>query len=139
MEKRYWVGVVGAKHAKIGLDRGFCAFSHGKKSAVARLNPGDRFAYYSPREGYREGDVVQAFVAVGTVGEGEPFEVDFNGAAAWARSAVTDIHNRAPAKPLLEQLSFVSNPKHWGMAFRRSLFEISEGDFAIIEAAMQEN
>ena len=132
---RYWIGVVGAKHAEIGKDRGFCAFSHGKKQAISRLSPGDRFAYYSPREGYKEGDVVQAFVALGTVLEGDPYEVDFDGNPGWVRPAQTDIFARAPVKPLLGDLTFVSNPKYWGMAFRRSLFEISAEDYALIEGA----
>ncbi len=132
---KFWVGVVGAKHAQIGKDRGFCAFSHGKKSAVSRLNPGDRFAYYSPREGYKEGAVVQAIVALGTVTDGAPYEVDFDGSPGWVRPASTDIFARVAIKPLLSELSFVSNPKYWGMAFRRSLFEVSADDFAVIEAA----
>ena len=132
---RYWIGVVGAKHAEIGKDRGFCAFSHGKKQAISRLSPGDRFAYYSPREGYKEGDVVQAFVALGTVLEGDTYEVDFDGNPGWVRPAQTDIFARAPVKPLLGDLTFVSNPKYWGMAFRRSLFEISAEDYALIEGA----
>lgn len=132
---KYWIGVVGAKHAAFGMNRGFCAFSHGQEKAVSRLSPGDRFTYYSPREGYREGDVVQAFVALGTVLEGVPFEVDFNGSPGWVRPARTDIFARVPVRPLLESLGFVSNPTHWGMAFRRSLFEISAPDFALIDAA----
>ncbi len=132
---RYWIGVVGAKHAEIGKDRGFCAFSHGKKQAISRQSPGDRFAYYGPREGYKEGAVVQAFVALGTVLEGDPYEVDFDGNPGWVRPAQTDIFARTPVKPLLEDLAFVSNPKYWGMAFRRSLFEISAEDYALIEGA----
>ena len=132
---KYWIGVVGAKHAEIGKDRGFCAFSHGKHQAISRLSPGDRFSYYSPREGYQEGAVVQAFVALGTVLDGEPYEVDFDGNPGWVRPAQTDFFGRAPVKPLLESLTFVSNPKFWGMAFRRSLFEVTKEDFARIEAA----
>ena len=134
---KYWIGVVGAKHAEFGKERGFCAFSHGKHQAISRLSPGDRFAYYSPREGYKEGAVVQAFVALGTVLAGDPYEVDFDGQPGWVRPAKTDIFARLPVKPLLEDLTFVSNPKYWGMAFRRSLFEISEEDFHLIEAAYQ--
>jgi len=134
---KYWIGVVGAQHAEIGKERGFCAFSHGKKQAISRLSPGDRFAYYSPREGFKEGAVVQAFVALGTVLEGDPYEVDFDGSPGWVRPAQTDIFIRIPVKPLLENLTFVSNPKYWGMAFRRSLFEVTEADFNLIEAAGQ--
>jgi len=137
MGTKYWVGVVGAKHAVTGRERGICAFSHGKVQAISKLAPGDRFAYYAPREGYREGEAVQAFVATGTVGDGEPFEADFDGDPVWVRSASYDLDNSAPVRPLLGPLAFVHNPKNWGMAFRRSLFEISAEDFALIENAMQ--
>ena len=137
MGTKYWVGVVGAKHAVTGRERGVCAFSHGKEHAISRLSPGDRFAYYAPREGYREGDVVQAFVATGTVGDGDPFETDFDGYPAWVRAASYDLETRASVRPLLEKLAFVSNPKNWGMAFRRSLFEVTTEDFAIIDAALR--
>ncbi|OUS08888.1 hypothetical protein A9Q96_00670 [Rhodobacterales bacterium 52_120_T64] len=138
METKYWIGVVGAKHAVTGRTRGICAFSHGKEQAISKLAPGDRFAYYAPREGYRAGDAVQAFVATGTVGDGEPFEADFDGNPAWVRSATYELETRAPIRPLLEPLSFVTNPKNWGMAFRRSLFEISTDDFLLIETAMRD-
>lgn len=139
MGTKYWVGVVGAKHAVTGRERGICAFSHGKKQAISRLSPGDRFAYYAPREGYREGDVVQAFVATGTVSDGDPFETDFDGYPAWVRAASYDLEIRASVRPLLENLAFVSNPKNWGMAFRRSLFEITAEDFALIDTAMRDS
>ncbi len=137
MEAKYWVGVVGAKHAVSGRERGICAFSHGKHQAISRLSPGDRFAFYAPREGYREGDVVQAFVATGTVGDGDPFETDFDGNPAWVRAASYDLETRASVRALLDSLTFVSNPKNWGMAFRRSLFEVTSEDFASIETAMR--
>ena len=137
METKYWIGVVGAKHAVTGRERGICAFSHGKEQAISKLTPGDRFAYYAPREGYREGDVVQAFVATGTVGEGEPFEADFDGNPVWVRSATYDLDTPASVRPMLDRLAFVKNPKNWGMAFRRSLFEISAQDFTLIETEMR--
>lgn len=138
MDTRYWVGVVGAKHALAGQSRGICAFSHGKEEAVSKLSVGDRFAFYAPREGYREGDTVQAFVAIGTVSDGVPYEADFDGNPAWVRNAQYDLVGRAPIKPLLEPLEFVRNPQNWGMAVRRSLFEISAHDFAVIETAMRD-
>lgn len=81
--------------------------------------------------------MVQAFVATGTVGEGEPFEADFDGNPVWVRSAKYDLEKRAPVRPMLDHLAFVKNPKNWGMAFRRSLFEISAQDFELIETEMR--
>ncbi|MEO1920147.1 MAG: EVE domain-containing protein [Paracoccaceae bacterium] len=138
MRAKYWAGAVGAKHAVIGRKRVLCAFSHGKLQAISKLMPGDRFAYYAPPEGYSEGEVVQAFVATGTVSEGAPFETDFDGYTASARAARYNLETRASVRPFLESLVFVSNPKNWGMAFRRSLFEISAEDFALVDSAMRQ-
>ena len=45
---------------------------------------------------------------------------------------------RAPVRPLIPRLGFVRDKgSHWGMAFRRGLFAVSEADFAVIEAALR--
>ena len=37
--------------------------------------------------------------------------------------------------PLLDKFSFVTNRRHWGMYFRRSLFKVEENDFALVADA----
>lgn len=138
MSTRYWIGVAHLKQAEAARAGGFCAFSHGRKSAVDKLSEGDRFIYYAPKSDF-DGDPVQAFVALGTVRGTAPVERVFAGmdSTAWLRDAIYDEAHQVPVRPLLEELSFVRSPRHWGMAFRRSLFEVSEVDFLKISNAMR--
>ncbi len=135
MAQKFWIGVAVAEHVCIGAKEGFCAFSHGKKQAVAKLSFGDRFVYYATKErfenGQSVGDAVQAFLACGVV-TGEVEDNHYAGYPAFTRKAEYEPLFEVPVKPLLNRLSFISNPQYWGMAFRRSLFEIGEGDFQII-------
>lgn len=140
MSAKYWIGVACKSHVEFGREKGFCAFSHGKEQAVAKLSAGDRFIYYATRERFENGapagDAVQAFLASGSVLDEEPREGDFAGFPAFIRAARYDAPFHIPVKPLLDQLDFITNPRYWGMAFRRSLFAIGKPDFKrILEAA----
>ena len=55
---------------------------------------------------------------------------------AWCRDAAFDAVDPVPVRPLLEQLSFVKNPRHWGMAFRQGKFAIPQADYRVIAQAM---
>ena len=41
-----------------------------------------------------------------------------------------------PIKDLLGRLSFITDPKHWGAAFRFGQVSVNRADFATIAAAM---
>ena len=133
---KHWVGVVAGDHAKVAVAEGVCAFSHGREAPVAKLSVGDRIAYCAPRTGINAGDVIQGFVALGTVTGDAVYQKEWadTGFVAWVRDARMRSVGPIPVKPMLEDLSFVTNPRYWGMAFRRGQFEISPGDFALIEA-----
>ncbi len=138
MAQKFWIGVVARDHAMIAQEQGVCAFSHGKESAVSRLSAGDKFIFYCPKTGINEGAIVQAFCALGTVTDDIPFQrkwahTEFT---AWVRNADYAKVSQVPTKPMLEDLSFVTNPRYWGMAFRRGLFEISADDFNLISKQM---
>lgn len=137
MARKYWIGVAHLKQAKAAEGAGFVAFSHGRESAVRKVSPGDRVIYYSPKTDF-EGTAVQAFVALATVmGEPEQRQMPNTDFTPWTRAAEFTTVSEVPVKPMLEDLTFVTNPRHWGMAFRRSLFEITEGDFILISNAMR--
>lgn len=136
-EERCWVGVAARDHVEIGVRGGFCMFAHGKGSAAKRLAPGDVFAYYAPMTGMGTGEPVRAFVAIGEVLDAPPEEHAMApGMTGWRRAARYFPCRPADIYLLLPQLSFIRNPTHWGMAFRRSLFEVSAQDFETIAAAM---
>lgn len=133
-----WIAVAAAEHVAAGAREGIFACSHGDGRAAARPAEGDRFAYYAPREGVEAGAPVQAFVALGRILDAGPSPHRMLGGDLMVRRAGYEIVARAPVRPLLPRLSFVKDPVHWGMAFRRGLFAVGPEDFAVIEAALRE-
>ena len=134
-----WVAVISADHAASAARHGFFACSHGVGRDVARPANGDRFAFYAPRERLGEGAPVQAFVALGRILDDAPSPRMIGDFEAQVRRAAYEPVARAPVRPLLPRLGFVRDKgSHWGMAFRRGLFAVTDGDFAVIEAALRD-
>ena len=133
-----WIGVAARAHVMVGRADGFVMFAHGKHSAVKQLRPGDWFAYYSPTETLGGKDAVRRFTAIGVIaaGEPEPSAVMGGGVEAWSRRAQYLVAQEADIYLLLPQLDFVTDPAHWGMYFRKSLFKTTAADFSRIAAAM---
>ena len=132
-----WVGIAAADHVAIGVAGGFAMFSHGRLTAVEKVLPGDWVAYYSPRQGMKEGAEVRAFTAIGRVLPGEPGEREMlPGMPGWYRRVEWLDARPADVYPLLDRFSFVVDRQHWGMYFRKSLFRVTEQDFGLIAEAM---
>ncbi|WP_256751346.1 EVE domain-containing protein [Mesorhizobium sp. Mes31] len=133
----YWIAVASAEHVRRGRAAGFMQVNHGKAAPLRRVRPGDGIVYYSPTTIMGEKDSLQAFTAIGTVREGEPYEGDMGGGftpfrrdVEWARAEET------PIKPLLDRLEFTAGRSNWGYQLRFGLFSISAADFALIAEAM---
>ncbi|MBF9035390.1 EVE domain-containing protein [Rhodobacterales bacterium HKCCE2091] len=135
----FWIGVAHARQVAIAREGGFVAFSHGREAAARRLSPGDRVIWYAPRDEF-EGAPVQAFVAHATVTGETPVQKHYGdrGLEGWTRDAAYDEVTEVPVRPLLDALSFVADPAHWGMAFRRGQFEIPGEDYRLIAGRMLE-
>jgi hypothetical protein len=137
---RYWIGVASGEHIKAGVAGGFAQLSHGRLDPILKLSTGDWIAYYSPRSKMTDGDAVQAFIAIGKVKAGEAYRVSqgkvfrpFRRDVAYRRTTET-----APMSELRDKLSFTQGRgSHWGMAFRRGVFEVSREDFALIARKMK--
>ncbi len=124
MTPNFIIGVVHAAQVAAGKRQGFLAFSHGKEAAVRNLNVGDKVVFYAPKTDF-DGAPVQAFIGHATVTGAAPRQTDYMpGHPAWVRDAAFDDVAEVPVRPMLEELSFVKNPKHWGMAFRQGKFSI---------------
>lgn len=133
----HWIGVAARAHVMVGVEQGFVMFAHGKHSAVRQVQPGDWFVYYSPTETLGAADTVRRFTAIGQVLPGEPMQMQMGvDDTGWRRAARFLDAREADIYLLLPQLSFVTNPSHWGMYFRKSLFRVEAGDFALIAEAM---
>ncbi|MBP7000016.1 EVE domain-containing protein [Amaricoccus sp.] len=134
-----WIAVASADHVAAGAREGLFHCSHGDGRAAARPRRGDRFAYYAPRERLDPAaPAVQAFVALGEILDDAPQpRLMAPGVEGMVRRARYEPVGRAPVRPMLPDLGFVKDPRHWGMAFRRGLFSVDAADFARIEAALR--
>ena len=136
-ERRYWIAVVPRDQVEIAVAQGFVQVNYGKAAPLARMQPGDGLACYSPRERFPDGPALQAFTGIGRVGDGDVFEVPpaepspvFRRSAAWLDATP------APIRPLLPELTFVRNKEHWGAAFRFGVVRVPREDFVAIASAM---
>jgi hypothetical protein len=135
--RRYWIGVVSASHVFRGVEGGFAQLCHGKATPLKRMQAGDWLIYYSPRTDRQNGELLQAFTAIGQVQDDKVYEyrmsesfVPFRRNIRYTNSKETKISS------LLEHLSFTRGVNNWGYRFRFGHFEISEQDFQIIADAM---
>ncbi len=164
-ERRFWIGVVSQDHVDAAVAHGFVQLLHGKAGPLERMQPGDGFAFYSPRASYPAGPPLQAFTAIGRIAEGPIYAADGPAGAPapavdrappiapnnapcergvdcprerplFRRNAAYFDASPAPIKPLLEQLSFIRSKTHWGAAFRYGVVRIPREDFAAIATAM---
>lgn len=132
-----WIGVAAGRHVAIGVAEGFAMFAHGRHEAAKKVRAGDWVAYYSPREGMDEGAELRAFTAIGVAIPGEANErLMVPGVTGWSRPMRWLDAEPASIYGILDKFSFVRDRRHWGMHFRKSLFKVTAGDFALIAEAM---
>lgn len=133
----YWIGVASADHVRRGRSGGFMQLGHGKAAPLKRVKPGDRIVYYSPTATLGGKDKLQAFTAIGTVKDGEPYVFDMEkGFNPYRRDVTWAKAEETPIQPLLDQLEFTAGKANWGYQLRFGLFPISAADFRLIGAAM---
>ena len=134
---KYWVNTVSRSHVMLGVAGGFTQANHGKQTGLKRMSKGDWIVFYAPRTDYPDGEALRRFVAMGEVTDDAPYPGQMASLAeAWRRKVRFVTCEEAPIEPLLEGLEFITDKKRWGFPFRRGLFEIGEGDFKLISAAM---
>src|SRR5262249_23508360 len=125
----YWIGVTSRDHADLARAGGFVQLNHGKAGPLERMRRGDGFAYYSPRASFPDGEIVQAFPALGCITGEDIFQADMGGGFRPFRRAATFLNaSEAPIKPLLETLTFIRSKQHWGAAFRFGFLRIPAED-----------
>ena len=133
----FWVGVVSRSHVFLGVEGGFIQLNHGKKAPLAKFKAGDGLVMYSPRTAFPDGEVLQAFTAIGRIKSGEIYQVEM---APDFKPYRIDVEffacEEAPIRPLIDELSFIRSKTHWGAAFRFGFLRVPEADFARIAAAM---
>ena len=136
--RNYWIGVASKDHVDVGAAGRFTQLNHGKAAPLERMRAGDGFVFYSPRTEYPDGELLQAFTAIGKIRNGTIYQASVSDTFRPFRVDVDYLPARpAPIKPLIAQLSFIRSKPHWGAAFRFGLVRVPEVDFALIAAAME--
>jgi EVE domain len=143
LQRNNWIAVASAEHARRGRDActdaqsGFMQVCHGKRAPLARVQPGDRVAYYSPTVTMGGKDKLQSFVSIGIVQSTAPYPFDMGGGFVPYRRDVQYLQaTEAPIAPLLNDFEFVEDRQRWGYKFRFGLFKISDHDMRLIADAM---
>jgi hypothetical protein len=143
LQRNNWIAVASAEHARRGRDAcadaqsGFMQVCHGKRAPLARVQPGDRVAYYSPTVTMGGKDKLQSFVSIGIVQSTAPYAFDMGGGFVPYRRDVQYLQaTEAPIAPLLDDFEFVEDRQRWGYKFRFGLFKISDHDMRLIADAM---
>jgi EVE domain len=138
-----WIAVASAEHARRGRDactdsnNGFMQVCHGKRAPLARVQPGDRVAYYAPTLTMGGKDKLQSFVSIGIVQSADPYAFDMGGGFVPFRRDVKYLQaDETPIAPLLDDFEFVEDRQRWGYKFRFGLFKISDHDMQLIATAM---
>ena len=138
----YWINTISKDHVMVGKKKGFVQAGHGKEAPLKKLQLNDHLIFYSPKTSLQNGKPVQAFTAVAKIKDESIYRVIVNeNFQPYRRNAEYKDCPEVPIKPLIEQLEFITNKKHWGLKFRLGLFEINQHDFELIYGLMnsQEN
>ena len=103
-----------------------------------RLDRGDVIICYASKVSFGKPAPHQRFAALGTVMDDEAYVGEKMGGLPAFRRAVryAELPHEAEVRPLLERLSFVPKPRHWGLPFRRGFFEINTEDAGVIISAL---
>ena len=137
-EKCYWIGVVSKDHILQGVEGGFIQLNHGKSAPFQKMKAGDGLIIYSPRESHPKGAALQAFTAIGKVSTGEVYVFNMTNDFKPHRLDIDFFKcDAAPVKPLIPELTFITNKTHWGAPFKFGYLKVPEADFKLIAEAMR--
>lgn len=124
-------------HVQNGVAGGFAQACHGKASPLRRMRPGDHVMYYSSKEKFGEEAKCQRFTAIGTVKDERVYSRAMSETfVPFRRDVVFEPCQETPIAPLIDQLSFIADKKHWGAPFRFGMLEIPQADYELIAGKM---
>ncbi len=135
---KYWINTISRDHVRRGVEGGFTQANHGKPHALKRLSAGDWIIFYSPKLEYEGKEPLQAFTAIGQIANDTLYQTEMApGFISWRRDVAFKACRETPIRPLIDDLSFITDKSKWGYMFRFGMFEIPEKDFRIISEAMK--
>lgn len=135
--RKYWIAVVSKEHAMRWVHGWFMQVCHGKKWPLSRMKEGDILIVYSPKLTMDGTEKYQKFVAIWSIPDENIYEYEMTPSfIPFRRNVVFHDSQEVSILPLLENLSFIKDPKHWWYPFRFGILEIPEVDFLLISSKM---
>jgi hypothetical protein len=136
-DRRFWLAVASADHARRGRELGVMQVGHGKGGPLKRPRAGDGVVYYSPTVALGGKERLQAFTNIGVVADERVYQADMGGGFRPFRRDVKFVEaTEASILPLLDALELTRGKRNWGYPFRFGFLEITQRDFDTIAAAM---
>jgi len=134
---KYWVAAISKEHALRGVAGNFIQVCHGKEAPLKRMRQGDFILIYSSKITMASNEKYQSFTALGQVDDNEVYQFQMTDKFRPFRRNVS-FYNCLEASiiPLINDLEFIKNKKHWGYPFRFGFFEIDENDFNLVSSKM---
>lgn len=134
---KYWIAVVSKDHVLRGVSEGIIQVCHGKKAPLQRMKKDDWVIYYSPKQSLNGVDKCQAFTAIGQIAQDTIYQYAMSADFVPFRRDVNFYEaQEVSILPLIENLNFITDKKHWGYPFRYGYLEISQDDFNFIASKM---
>ena len=144
---RYWILCMSEDNFEIARTQGLIGLAERHKVAMQKLAVGDMMTFYSSKKKVDSlpndpADKVQQFRGIARV-TGDAFES--NDLIWHVREGEIFPHRRkvefladgsAEARPLIAQLSFVTNTAFWALPFQKGYVEVTQKDFDTIHEAM---
>ena len=133
---KYWINVVSRDHVQRDIEGGFTQANHAKPWALRKMSKDDWLIFYSPKTKFEDGELLQAFTAMGQIIDDEPYEAQMTLTFhPWRRDVRFEHITETPIRPLIDSFDFIENKTSWGYKFRFGIIEINEHYFQVIKNA----
>ena len=135
--KKYWIGVVSKDHVENGVKLGIMQVCHWKLSPLKRIKKWDWIIYYSPKTNFWTDEKCQSFTAIWEISDDYIYQVEmFQWFEPFRRKVSYKNCINLEINPIINELDFIKDKKHWWYVFRYWLVEISFKDFEFISSNM---
>lgn len=105
---KYFIIGASKDHVTKGVAGGFAQAGHGRKDLLSRLSKGDWIVYYSSKDTFENGLLLQKFTALGKISDEEPYQATATKSfKPFRRNVDYKKTKEAEIRPLLERLSFI--------------------------------
>lgn len=131
----HWIVVAPLSAVRQSTQSGISRFL--EETLARQLRRGDWLVYYSAITDSRSRAKCQMFTAIGRVEDEKPETIITDQGYVWFQREIRfSPCQPAPIQPLIPRLSFIHDPRHWGLPFKSGQFEISAEDFREIARAL---